>query len=599
LRSSSRLAQVALGLLLCVATLPPLLTVADNGATPASPSGTSLSEASRAKSEPLGLTPWRPRPVLGGQKTLILLVEFPDVRFRSSIQDVTALLEVVDDWFRTSSYGKMYIDYTIHEDIITLPSTMATYGAPQQGAGRGDDPMRLDAYMSDALNFVLFETNIDLLNFKHIVIIHAGDDEASATGSPNEIWSFCACEGPYADEIPEEASWRLIDDSGQVVHVFWGVSTFSENEPWGIFTHEFSHSLGVSDLYVYGSDDYSEGSGVGFWSMMDMGAILDPPSDLDAWSKYILGWVDPVIIESYEGEYTIYALDSTNEPKALLITIRSQPDEYYFVHARRITGTDSALPSEGVIVFKIDATHERSYEGSELAAISDANPGTPSECRLYTDVFRDGCTMLDAPYNQRGRQYTFTYGPLSADLVLNNEVFWDGDNEIGFKVEPAGEDAFSVSFDLSPEDMPPPTTTTTSETTTEGPRCVIATAAYGSELEPEVRYMRRVRDELIGSSRTGLFLVKTWNAFYYTWSPRVAQTISGSEILRMIVRILLLPLVGIANVTVLTFWAVSHVTAVADVASLAAFVAAGLLSVTMYLFLPVTLLILLVKRLWR
>jgi len=540
-------------------------------------------------SVPSQITPWKPRPVLGGQKTLILLVQFPDVRFRSSTSEIRALLETVDGWFRTSSYGKMYVDYTINEEILTLPNIMSSYGAPAQGASRGDDPRRLDAYVTDILDQVLSGTSIDLTNFKHIVIIHSGDDEATAAGNPNEIWSFCACDGPYADENPEEASWKLIDESGEVVHAFWGVSTFSEDEPWAIFAHEFSHSLGLSDLYIYGSDGYSEGSGVGLWSMMDAGAILDPPADIDAWSKYILGWVEPVVPDSSKGEYMIYTLDSTNEPKALLIPLEASQNEYYFVEARRIVGTDAKLPSEGVVVFKIDATRDRSYSGLQLAAISDANPNTPRECSGYTGEIRDTCQTLDAPYNEKGKRYSFTYGLLSANILLDNDIFWDQDAKIGFRVQPAGSDAFKITMGLSPEEIPTTTTTsvTTEETAVGSRRCMIATAAYGSEVAYEVKYMRYVRDELVGSSRTGRLLVAGWNAFYYAWSPAVAQAVSGSQVIRAIFRILLLPLVGIVHVAALTYWVVFNITGASDLASLAAFVEPAFLSISMYAALPV------------
>jgi M6 family metalloprotease-like protein len=579
--------------------IAPLISTARLESLAPSSSYLDLPDAPRTSSGPLAINPWKPRPVLGGQKTLVLLVQFSDVRFSSSISEIRTLVGIVDEWFRESSYGKVFIDYTIYEEVLTLPRTMASYGAPEQGASRGDDPARLDAYVIDTLDLILSETDMDLMSYKSIVIVHSGDDEASATGNPNEIWSFCACEGPYADESPEEASWKLFDESGQIVHTFWGVSTFSEDEPWSIFVHEFSHSLGLSDLYVYGSDNYSEGSGVGLWSMMDMGAILDPPSDIDGWSKYILGWVEPsVVVDPSQGEYMIYTLDSANDPKALIIRIGADENEYYFIHARRIMGTDAALPSEGVVVFKIDATRERSYRGYELAAISDANSGTPPECSRYADAAREGCETLDAPYNEKGKRYSYTYGLLSMEVLLNNDIFWDQEARIGFSVQAAGDGAFWVRMGLSPEQIP---TTTTEQTTVAGPQCVIATAAYGSELRIEVEYMRHVRDELVGSSRTGMLLVGAWNAFYYTWSPEVARVISGSEFMQAIFRILLLPLIAIVHLVAQVFWTVFSFTGISDIASVSAFVTAAFLSIGTYAVLPVLTLARLLKksRHWR
>lgn len=521
-----------------------------------------------------------------------MLVQFPDVRFRSSLSTIQTLMKNIDGWFRTSSYGKMYINYTINEKILTLPRTMASYGAPTPGAGRGDDPDRLDAYLSDSLKLIS-QSDLDLKNFKHIVIIHSGDDEAAASGNPNAIWSFCACEGPYADENPKEASWKLTDKSGRITHVFWGISTFSENDLPSILIHEFSHSLGVTDLYIYGSDGYSVDSGVGFWSLMDTGPMLNPPSDLDGWSKYILGWINPVTIDSYQGEYTIYTLDSAKDPKALLIKIRSaSPNEYYLVHARRKIGTDAGLPSEGVVVFKIDATREKSYRGQELAKISDANPATPRECSNYSGVGETTCQAVDAPYNENGKRYSFKFSSLSIRIVLNNDIFWDRTLRMGFGVQSVGDDAFKIKFTATP----PPTSTSSDGTSNPELQCVIMTATYGTELEQEVKYMRNVRDKLLGSSRTGAQLVSLWNTFYYSWSPTVAGFVSRSEPTRGTFRILLLPLIGVLHFTAFAFYTILNITGSADLGSLVAFTVAALLSITLYLLFPVLLVTKALKR---
>ncbi|MHA2066598.1 MAG: DUF2341 domain-containing protein, partial [Candidatus Thorarchaeota archaeon] len=73
-------------------------------------------------------------------------------------------------------------------------------------------------------------------------------------------------------------------------------------------------------------------------------------------------------------------------------------------------------------------------------------------------------------------------------------------------------------------------------------QCIIATAAYGGTMAPEVVYMRNVRDNMIGSTPIGNILVSGFNTFYYSWSPPVAQWIAGSEGLRTTFRVLLLPI---------------------------------------------------------
>jgi hypothetical protein len=82
-----------------------------------------------------------------------------------------------------------------------------------------------------------------------------------------------------------------------------------------------------------------------------------------------------------------------------------------------------------------------------------------------------------------------------------------------------------------------------------GGGCFIATAAYGSSLDPHVRSLRRFRDEILMRSRPGRALV----AWYYDVSPPVAQYIEEHETLRTFTRMALTPLVLSIEAPVLAF----------------------------------------------
>jgi len=75
-----------------------------------------------------------------------------------------------------------------------------------------------------------------------------------------------------------------------------------------------------------------------------------------------------------------------------------------------------------------------------------------------------------------------------------------------------------------------------------GGGCFIATAAYGSPLAPQVQLLREFRDRYLLPNPVG----KAFVAFYYRVSPPVAKFIAGSETLRAIVRIGLVPVLGAA-----------------------------------------------------
>jgi uncharacterized repeat protein (TIGR01451 family) len=69
--------------------------------------------------------------------------------------------------------------------------------------------------------------------------------------------------------------------------------------------------------------------------------------------------------------------------------------------------------------------------------------------------------------------------------------------------------------------------------------CFIATAAYGSALEPNVLALRQFRDQYLRRTALGRAFIR----FYYQYSPPIAAVIAQYEWLRYLVRMLLTPLV--------------------------------------------------------
>jgi M6 family metalloprotease-like protein len=360
---------------------------------------------------------WNRRiPFVGAQPTLVLLVQFSDVRMSISSAQAEQIVKVVDNFIRTASYGRTWIDYTIHPRVLTLPKPMAYYGEPSPGAQRGDDFRRKAEYLLTTIRLAKQE-GIDLSKYKHIIIIHAGKDEA-AGGTANDIWSSCL-PGIYAyfyiekygfdgaeNRLRQEGdAWyaelfmhRTRDGRG---HLIAGIETVAEFDIPAVMAHEFTHSMWIWDHYVYRKDGYSGGSEVGVWTNMDAGPFLDPPVDIDGWSKYRLGWVEAVTVER-DGEYTIHTLDKPDEPHGLIIPINDR--EYYFIHARRPVGQDAALPGPGVLVFRVNKYKNRNVEGEPfMVQLYDAHPNTPPECERFAGNKNlwTLCVKLDAPYYDR------------------------------------------------------------------------------------------------------------------------------------------------------------------------------------------------------
>lgn len=87
-------------------------------------------------------------------------------------------------------------------------------------------------------------------------------------------------------------------------------------------------------------------------------------------------------------------------------------------------------------------------------------------------------------------------------------------------------------------------------------KCFIATAAFGSPMEPHVELLRNFRDQVLGKFSLG----KKFIRFYYQNSPPVAEFIAQSDVLRTLVRGVLWPVILFAELAL--NWGVAAAVAV-------------------------------------
>jgi len=74
--------------------------------------------------------------------------------------------------------------------------------------------------------------------------------------------------------------------------------------------------------------------------------------------------------------------------------------------------------------------------------------------------------------------------------------------------------------------------------------CLIATAAFGSELAPQVQFLRSFRDNEVLSTTSGKTFLTVFNSWYYSWSPYVAELERQNAIFKQAVKYFLYPLIA-------------------------------------------------------
>ena len=122
-----------------------------------------------------------------------------------------------------------------------------------------------------------------------------------------------------------------------------------------------------------------------------------------------------------------------------------------------------------------------------------------------------------------------------------------------------------------------------------GGGCLIATATFGSELAPQVQYLRELRDNTILQTESGTSFMTGFNHFYYSFSPAVADYERENPTFKEAVKITLTPL--LTSLTLLQY---------ADIDSESEMLGYGigiiLLNIGMYFVAPAVLIMKITKR---
>ena len=128
------------------------------------------------------------------------------------------------------------------------------------------------------------------------------------------------------------------------------------------------------------------------------------------------------------------------------------------------------------------------------------------------------------------------------------------------------------------------------ENTSEGGGCLIATAAFGSEMSPQVQQLRELRDNVVMQTTSGHAFMTTFNQVYYSFSPYVADFERENVVFKETVKVALTPMLT-------SFSILSHVPIDTEQEMLGYGIGVILLNIGMYFVAPVVLITVLRKKL--
>ena len=295
-------------------------------------------------------------PVFGDPHSIVVLVEFQNYKFSMDNPNdfYTRMLnqDGFSDFDGTGSVREYFIDNSMGQfrptfDVfgpITLKYNRSYYGSNEEARG-GEMVVEAVRALDDSVNFRNYDHNGDGY-VDSIYIIYANVGEAD--GGPEEsVW-------PYSWELVSEG-YNLKADG--VIFNAYGCSNeleFRTKKPTGIgtFTHEFSHVMGLPDLY--NTVDYNDYSTPLSWSVLDEGPYNNgghTPPNFSAFERYSLGWMDCSEIKK-SGDYSLDNIAESN--RGFIMTTEENKDEFYLLECRQQTGWDKYLPGHGMLVWHVD-----------------------------------------------------------------------------------------------------------------------------------------------------------------------------------------------------------------------------------------------------
>lgn len=308
----------------------------------------------------------------------------------------------VHDYFRDNSMGRFQPTF----DVVGPVKINRSHTYPK-GASNGWQ-CAVDAIeaANSIVDYSKYDTDGDGV-VDMFYIIYAGYGSNVGGNSSDYIWPYASYYaysyrtydgvrmGRYA------CSTEICDYEGSGTKTLDGIGTIC---------HEFSHVLGLPDLYDTDYEENGQSNDPGVWSIMAGGSYNNnsrTPTGYGTYERYSIGFMQPEIISEEGDGYTLEALNESN--KAYRIN-SSVDKEYFILENRQKTKWDEYLPGSGMLIFRVDSTN--SY-------VWDSNTANCNPKHNYFEMVRANPRMV-------GEYITpSAYDPfpgLGGVIAINNET---------------------------------------------------------------------------------------------------------------------------------------------------------------------------------
>ena len=409
---------------------------------------------------------------IGERRGLVILMQFADVPFVTENPQQTfsryfneegysenGAIASVRDYFIKQSYGQLTIDFDV-VGPFTTNQKMEYYGGhytDAQGDHNDAHPVLMVSEAVDAAH----DAGVDFRKYDwvndgevgQVFVIYAGYNEAQGADA-NTIW-------PHEWVLAAEN--RTKKYNGVTINTYGCASELrgsgkpdrngnisAELDGIGTACHEFSHCLGLPDMYDTQGDNYA----MAYWDVMCAGSYnsnSNIPAGYTSYERWFSGWMEPTEINSMTRVTGMAPL--AEKPEAYVLYNEKNRSEYYLLENRQPVDFDQGLYGHGLLILHVDYS-QSAWESNSVNTIAGHERMTIIAAdNNYVQTLNG---MAGDPFpGTRGVTELTNYTTPAATLYNNNV---DGTKLMSKPIDNITEDvaAKTVSFVVCRPELPVP-----------------------------------------------------------------------------------------------------------------------------------------------
>lgn len=388
-------------------------------------------------------------PQTGTRKTLVIMLQFTDVKFSSShnaayfSNKLFGPTNSLTSYYAEQSYGQLTVTgsvigpYTSTHNISYYAGDQngdrdsGMYGKPVYVFEMAREAVQLAKAANPSFNWAEYDTDGDGF-LDAVTIIHSGIGQEDGGAANTTIWSHQW--GIYnlgQDGLPVKPHGEPVGDGTKRVYEY---NTVPETGQLGVFCHEFGHVLGLPDLYDTASST-ERIVGAGNWDLMASGSWNglslpgDCPAGLSAWCRHYMGWLEYTNITA--DSLDVQIPDTVDNAFALQLWTNGSPGvTHYLVENRQKKGFDQALPGEGLLIWWIDDPEpyiaSNKINNGRTTVMPKEADGKATLWKKYDSNTNRGDAGDPFPGSTNNKNFTYTSSPNSALVGQYTSVsVWD------------------------------------------------------------------------------------------------------------------------------------------------------------------------------